>query len=233
MSALWYRYLSNSHKCNTEIKQRVTTSWQFLTSRSRRVGTEAHVMVDLKSNEHTTKQKIASQKRRTREDSNQSFESIFHCFQTRAIYRSSQTNIGWTEEFFQTLGRLCNINQLYTWKETTKQGNSRRRLPCQDCRVGFSFLARFLEKMVFNQRKTSSPDPCAQEVFFFVARPQSPTFVRRRSCFSRGCRCFRAPVGFSRSCRYFLQVCRFFRGCVYLSWTVPFQKFACLHKMFV
>ena len=37
-----------------------------------RVGTEALVMVDLKSNEHTTKQKIAP-KMRTRKDTNQSF----------------------------------------------------------------------------------------------------------------------------------------------------------------
>ena len=58
------------------------------TSRSRRAGTDVLVMVDLKAHER-------------------GFESNLHRFQTCEIYRSSQTNIGWTEEVCKLLDDLA------------------------------------------------------------------------------------------------------------------------------
>ena len=50
------------------------------------------------------------------------FELILHCFQTCEIYRSSQTNIGWTKKFCQPLDELAKKDYSYA---ATRRGRER------------------------------------------------------------------------------------------------------------
>ena len=65
-------------------------------------------MVDLKRIGHATRQKIATKSARK-----MGFEAILHRFQSCEIYRSSQTNIRWAEEFSRRLNDLAQEDHPY------------------------------------------------------------------------------------------------------------------------
>ena len=79
-------------------------------------------MVDLKSNEHASKQENAP-----KTAIKKGFGSIFHRFETCEIYRRLQTNIGWTEEFCKHLDELAKEDHSNV---ATRQEREEQRRAC-------------------------------------------------------------------------------------------------------
>ena len=122
-------------------------------------------MVDLKSNEHTTKQKIAPKKgAQERIRISRSSQSFIVFRRVHFIEARRRTSDG-LKSFRRRLDDFAiSINCSRGMKQRNKA------TAAADCHAKtvewvFHFLHVFWRKVFFNQ-KTASPDPCAQEVFF-------------------------------------------------------------------